>query len=122
MTRLVLLLALIGALGSATAASAVSDNSKESYGIGNVQFGGAEGCLFVISFTLLAPDGTTAGTGESCVRSLVGCDPFFDGCRQTAEATQTFTLPGRGTITADVTLNERLFADGRLEQKARGRI
>jgi hypothetical protein len=76
--------------------------------------------LFGLSFDMVGPDGSTLGSGRSCVRSQTGCE-FAAGCKARVRATFVLDL-ACGSITARVTLRETWPTDSLLIQRAEGSI
>ena len=62
--------------------------------------------------------GKPLGTGQSCVHSIVGCDPLVPFCHQTVDATFTLAF-ARGTVTAPMTLHEVLPTESLTSSEAR---
>jgi hypothetical protein len=81
----------------------------------------ADSGLFGIPFDLVSLRGKPLGTGQSCVHSIVGCDPLVPFCRQKVDATFTLAF-ARGTVTAPMTLHEVLPTDSLTIQRGKGRI
>jgi hypothetical protein len=81
----------------------------------------ADSDLFGIPFDLVAPGGRPLGTGQSCVHSIVGCDPLVPFCHQTVDATFTLVF-ARGSVTAPMTLHELLPTESLTIQRGNGSI
>ena len=77
--------------------------------------------LFRIPFDMASLGGKPLGTGQSCVHSIVGCDPLVPFCHQTVDATFTLAF-ARGTVTAPMTLHEVLPTESLTLQRGKGRI
>jgi hypothetical protein len=76
--------------------------------------------LGMITFSLVAPEGGSLGTGVSCIHSIVGCS-FAAGCRATAFVDFTLTFP-QGSVTAPVVIDEVWPTDTTVAQRAKGTI
>jgi hypothetical protein len=65
--------------------------------------------------------GRPLGTGQTCIRSSVGCEEFVPFCRETIHATLTLDL-ARGSLTVPLTLREVLPSDSSFIQVGRGEV
>jgi hypothetical protein len=81
----------------------------------------ADSDFFGIPFDLASLGGKPLGTGQSCVHSIVGCDPLVPFCHQKVDATFTLAF-ARGTVTAPMTLHEVLPTESLTLQRGEGRI
>jgi hypothetical protein len=65
--------------------------------------------------------GRPLGTGQTCIRSSQGCDPFVAFCRQTVHSTLTLDL-ARGSLTVPLTLREVVPSLSSFIQVGRGEV
>jgi hypothetical protein len=65
--------------------------------------------------------GRPLGTGQTCIRSSVGCEDFVPFCRETIHATLTLDL-ARGSLTMPLTLHEVLPSQSSFIQAGRGEV
>jgi hypothetical protein len=65
--------------------------------------------------------GRPLGTGQSCIATIDGCDPFKPFCRQTVHTTLTFAL-SRGSLTVPMTLLEVWPSESSFIQAGRGDV
>ena len=65
--------------------------------------------------------GRPLGTGQTCIRSSVGCEDFVPFCRETIHSTLTLDL-ARGSLTVPLTLHEVLPSDSSFIQVGRGEV
>jgi hypothetical protein len=77
--------------------------------------------LFGFALDLTSLGGRPLGTGQSCVDSIHGCDPFVAFCRRTVHATLTLELP-RGSLTVPTKLLEVLPTELSFIQAGRGEV
>jgi hypothetical protein len=65
--------------------------------------------------------GRPLGTGQTCIASSVGCDPFTPFCRESVRSTLTLNLP-RGSLTAPLKLVEVLPTESSFIQVGTGEV
>ena len=120
MKSLTVLLA-IGALaltaGPAAAASTITMDLKPDLSAGASC---AEG-EFGFGLDIRSPAGRPLGTGQTCIASIEGCDPFTPFCRQVVNATLTFYL-ARGSLTVAARLVEIHPTESSFIQFGRGEV
>ena len=103
------------------------DRSRIVASVTDVQFfdGPTEACpgaIFRVDFALVSQRGKPIARGMNCVESLVGCEPFFVGCRQTVRLTVTLTFASHGTLTAAMTIREAFLSDTVVFERGKGKI
>jgi len=101
---------IVAALALAAGSTAAPPKAVTvAFGIQNVGFEAT--CppdVFGFSFDMVAPGGAVVGTGQTCLLSSAGCDPFVAwvrGCHRTLETAWRLSLPG-GTVSLSVPLFE----------------
>ena len=113
------------------AASAHDDDSRIVTRVGELTFieppaplsADCAGALFQVDYGLLDRHGRQVGTGHHCVVSFApGCEQPFAGCRQTVRARVTVTFAGRGSVAADVTVDEVFLSENVVLERGRGAI
>ena len=124
--KLVLAAVVVAALTAGAGSAAAADGARGqtlAFAVADVQPGPptADCPLFTLTFRLVPFGGGPAGTGFSCVQSMVGCDPFVVGCTQIVHAIFTLNLAA-GSITADMRLRETFIAENRATTLDLGRI
>jgi hypothetical protein len=76
---------------------------------------------FGLAFDMVSASGAPLGSGQSCVHSSTGCEPFTPFCRTKVDATFTLAFK-RGSLTAPMTLRELMPSDSVVLQQGSGRI
>jgi hypothetical protein len=76
---------------------------------------------FGLAFDVRSLGGRSLGTGQSCIRSIEGCDPMVPFCRQTVLTTFTLDL-ARGSLTAPMKLHELWPTASSFLQKGSGTV
>jgi hypothetical protein len=116
------LVGVVCALVMTVGAASASNPSAIVFNVQNLGDASAAcpGSLFGLSFDMVSPQGPLLGNGVSCVRSVEGCQ-FAAGCHDTVDA--TFALDfGRGSLSAQVILNETWLTDTKVLQIDQGTV
>jgi hypothetical protein len=129
MRRLGLMAIIAGVLAAAGPATAggrpdrpASGGETISFAVPTVVFAAPSGFCAVATatFPLESPAGDAVGRGRACIRTLAGCDPFFVGCHQRADAVFRLRFTGRGLLRIRVQIREVFVSENRVVQWVRG--
>jgi hypothetical protein len=77
--------------------------------------------LFGFALRIASLNGSPLGTGQTCIHTSDGCEPFAPFCRRTVRATLTLDLP-RGSLTVRIKLLEVLPTESSFIQLGRGKV
>lgn len=80
-----------------------------------------EGALFGFGLDVASVTGRPLGTGQVCVDSIAGCEPFAPFCRRTVRSIVTFGLE-RGSLVVPMKLREVLPTELSFVQAGGGRV
>ena len=77
--------------------------------------------LFGFGLDVASLGGRPLGTGQTCVDSIAGCEPFVAFCRRTVRATLTLDLP-RGSLRVPLKLLEVCPSESSFIQAGSGKV
>jgi hypothetical protein len=77
--------------------------------------------LFGFALRITSLKGSPLGTGETCIDTIDGCEPFAAFCRRTVRATLTLGL-ARGSLTVPIKLLEVLPTESSFIQLGSGKV
>ena len=116
---------LLTAVIAAVALSAAPAQASSTLAVSLVpNFEGAVSCpdqQFGFALDVASLGGRTLGTGQTCIRSSKGCEPFAAFCRQTVRSTLTLNL-ARGSLTVPLKLLEILPSESSFIQAGSGEV
>jgi hypothetical protein len=76
---------------------------------------------FGFALRIASLKGSPLGTGQTCIDTIDGCEPFAPFCRRTVRATFTLGL-ARGSLTVPITLLEILPTESSFIQLGSGKV
>jgi hypothetical protein len=123
MTKKILVAALAAACTVALTAGPAQGSGHSTLAVSLVpNFAAPVSCAgFGFGLDVASLSGRPLGTGQTCIDSTVGCDPFVPFCRQTVRSTLTLDL-ARGSLTMPLMLCEILPSESSFIQTGRGTV